>query len=225
MYCSAPARLRYKAGSLNDSLPVLKNCKPPTMGVHIGFSPSIFARCRTPRVYFDWESTKLCQYNALQLPEPSVSRDEHFFLFQGTRKPIKDLYTFRKRNGISSTSKVRILAAHINLFVQTFMTKSSSRLDLGMLEILFRLIFNWQDQGLTMLYGKRRHKAYMGLSNMNNSTSISVKTLRTWLNFVDNMQMNTRKIKYAFVSLRRNFCVIYWTIWIHWLHSIAHCNY
>ncbi|KAM3342038.1 hypothetical protein P3S68_027004 [Capsicum galapagoense] len=37
--------------ALNDSLPVLKNCKPPTIGVHIGFSPSIFARCRTPRVY------------------------------------------------------------------------------------------------------------------------------------------------------------------------------
>lgn len=33
------------------------------------------------------------------------------------RTPIKDLYGIRKRNGISSTSKVRILAAQNDLYV------------------------------------------------------------------------------------------------------------
>ncbi|KAK4348820.1 hypothetical protein RND71_031575 [Anisodus tanguticus] len=47
---------------------------------------------------------------------PSVFYD-HFFLFQGMRKPITDLYAVRKRNGISSTSKVRILAAQSDLYV------------------------------------------------------------------------------------------------------------
>ncbi|KAJ8538082.1 hypothetical protein K7X08_014622 [Anisodus acutangulus] len=42
---------------------------------------------------------------------------EHFFLFQGMRKPITDLYAVRKKNGISSTSKVRILAAQSDLYV------------------------------------------------------------------------------------------------------------
>lgn len=47
---------------------------------------------------------------------PSVFYD-HFFLFQGMRKPIKDLYAVRKRNGISATSKVKILVAQNDLYV------------------------------------------------------------------------------------------------------------
>ncbi|MCD7458747.1 hypothetical protein HAX54_039048 [Datura stramonium] len=47
---------------------------------------------------------------------PSVFYD-HFFLFQGMRTPIKIFYAVRKKNGISSTSKVRILAAQSDLYV------------------------------------------------------------------------------------------------------------
>ncbi|KAJ8541094.1 hypothetical protein K7X08_001910 [Anisodus acutangulus] len=78
---------------------------------------------------------------------PSVFYD-HFFLFQGMRKPIKDLYAVRKRTGISSTSKVRILAAQIDLYVANIDDKIIVKIGSGNVGDLVPSNFQFATSGL-----------------------------------------------------------------------------